>query len=320
MGAWGAKRMSDELKKQLTTYADAITAFAVIQAISLIYAVAQGEGIAKNAFKDTGPFWCTLGLVGSTCIYCFLIYSCEPPSWSSCDAATWIPVVRLIAVILSNGVATAAFWALKLHPLPLSHADAFNVITTITHSPPLTIQGKGWMDIAALVIGILTFGALAVYTWLTHCLRVETHKLLRQAELQNEIAIQPVLAVRIEDDSNPSAGHLVMENVGLGPAFNISIENVNYRDQTLRFFIREAMLKPNSPQTVYPTFNDSDGLLFAERFRKKIHSEKVPQPIPINVRCVSLGKTAYSYLFHCESSEKELVITFHGMTRSGESV
>ena len=69
----------------------------------------------------------------------------------------------------------------------------------------------------ASVIGVcFTLVAVCYYTY-------ETLRLRRAAQRQNEISIEPALAVYIREFAHGNPRQVVIENVGRGPAFNIEI-------------------------------------------------------------------------------------------------
>ena len=117
-----------ELIKQLTTYADAITAFALIQSIAFCFAVAQGDGFAKAVWRKHGAVAATIGLVVGTCLYCFLVTMCmvwvgrldktsgTTASSTVTSALLIIQITRLSLIVVAGVLSLFALWATKLDP------------------------------------------------------------------------------------------------------------------------------------------------------------------------------------------------------------
>ena len=129
-----------DLIKQLTTYADAITAFSVVQGLAFCFAVAQGEGFAKAVWRKQGTWAATIGIVVGSCLYCQLVNMCMAgvdrlqnpggtnPSTETASKGTkviadaitsvtgHIQTTRLSLIGLSGLMSLFALWATRLDP------------------------------------------------------------------------------------------------------------------------------------------------------------------------------------------------------------
>jgi hypothetical protein len=108
-----------ELVKQLTTYADGITAFCVLQALAFIYTVAGNEVFSKRVVRTDGAIACTIGIVIGTGVYLFLVASCAS-SIRALPLSPSIPegveTVRICFIIGAGLTSVAALWLIKLNP------------------------------------------------------------------------------------------------------------------------------------------------------------------------------------------------------------
>ena|ERR1700734_3554939 len=74
-----------DLVKQLTTYADGITAFCVLQALAFIYAVAGNEVFSKRVVRTDGAIACTIrhrNRHGRLLVSCRLVCGLNPGATS----------------------------------------------------------------------------------------------------------------------------------------------------------------------------------------------------------------------------------------------
>src|SRR6266571_6025169 len=75
------------------------------------------------------------------------------------------------------------------------------------------------IETAGAIASIVTAGAtsvtLAVLIWYT----IETHKLRREAQRQNESALLPIVVIEEPPQDNPDA--FIIRNIGKGPAFQV---------------------------------------------------------------------------------------------------
>jgi hypothetical protein len=77
---------------------------------------------------------------------------------------------------------------------------------------------------------------MGILIWYT----VETLRLRKAAQRQNEISIMPVLVLEFESGERALAGHMKLEdpqlrNIGNGPAFNIQVATIAGPDLEVRF-------------------------------------------------------------------------------------
>jgi hypothetical protein len=109
-----------DLAKQLTTYADGITAFCVLQALAFIYALTGNKFFYERVVRTDGAIACTIGIIIGTGLYWFLVCSCA----SSVRAQNLTPSIpegietARICIIVSAGIVSAvALWLVKLNPI-----------------------------------------------------------------------------------------------------------------------------------------------------------------------------------------------------------
>lgn len=109
-----------EVRNQLTTYADAITAFSFAQAVAFCYSMALGEGFAKTLWRDGGSWAATIGIVVGTALYCALVSRCialtkklEPTTGTVTTILSAIQKTRISIVLLSGGLSLLALWLTK---------------------------------------------------------------------------------------------------------------------------------------------------------------------------------------------------------------
>lgn len=109
-----------EQEKQLTTYADGITAFCVLQALAFIYALAGNEFFYHRVVRTDGAIACTSGIIIGTGLYCFLVSRCAtmigklhltPPLPAGIEKA------RIWIIVVAGLVSAIALWLVKLNPI-----------------------------------------------------------------------------------------------------------------------------------------------------------------------------------------------------------
>jgi hypothetical protein len=105
-----------DLAKQLTTYADGITAFCVLQALAFIYAVAGNEVFSKRVVRTDGTIACTIGIVIGTGVYWFLVASCASSIHLTPPIPEGVETVRICFIIGAGLMSVAALWLVKLNP------------------------------------------------------------------------------------------------------------------------------------------------------------------------------------------------------------
>ena len=125
-----------------------------------------------------------------------------------------------------------------------------------------TLQKGAW-DHASAVAIILTLVVVLVYTVETYKLRRaaqaqtdETRRLLKEAKIQNERSILPVVTIEgargipVSEGANMPAFQTVISNLGSGPAFNISIDPLRGPGAAIRFEHTTA-LAPGDQQPIW---------------------------------------------------------------------
>jgi hypothetical protein len=116
------KITSADLFKQLTTYADAITAFSFVQAVGFIYAAAGNNDFGKRVLETNGTIATTIGIVLGTSIYLYFVRSCIslansiPVRDSDSKVLESIETGRLIVICLGGVLSLVALWLLHFNP------------------------------------------------------------------------------------------------------------------------------------------------------------------------------------------------------------
>ena len=194
-------------------------------------------------------------------------------------------------------------------------------------------QKSAWDYASTIVIG-LTLLVLIWYTVETYKLRLATQRqtdatgkllaeaqkqndvasqLLKEAHRQNEIAVMPIFAVYIETSSDGFQRQIVLENVGLGPAFNLSIDSPKWDNNILAIKPSHNVMTPKQTETLsFARQNGRDRLIHldVDGLYEEINRNQMPDPLNIIVRCVSVHHTAYDFLFKCVPDAGYLKITF----------
>jgi hypothetical protein len=137
-----------------------------------------------------------------------------------------------------------------------------------------------------------------------------TAKLLAEAQRQNEIAVMPMFAVYI--DRTGSAQRLLVRNVGLGPAFNVTIDTSQIEGKELVVLVGNNFMTPGEVQDLRLNVredNSGQGLGINELYHW-INTERIPDPLKLIVHCVSLHLMRYDFVFKCTPDAGHLKITF----------
>jgi hypothetical protein len=182
-----------------------------------------------------------------------------------------------------------------------------------------------YISVVNVVVLFLTLIALVCYTVETSKLRKATEEqtkksgllldaakeqnetaqnLLTQAQRQNELAIMPMLT--LYRDLTGKAEEIVLRNVGSGPAFNVRIEVIPSKatppdgehEITLdlpnnvvapqdRYTLRLLAMQPNGRG---PNFGTN-------ALSQWITAGYLPNPLEINVHCVSLDSKPHRFVF-----------------------
>jgi hypothetical protein len=87
---------------------------------------------------------------------------------------------------------------------------------------------------ATIAVSVLTLATLLVLIWYT----IETSRLRRTAERQNEDSLRPILSLEFNYQYSGQRKHIVLmkiKNLGKGPAFNIALTSVQGATDAKRF-------------------------------------------------------------------------------------
>jgi hypothetical protein len=151
-----------------------------------------------------------------------------------------------------------------------------------------------WSAIAQIALSLLTFSTLCILIWYT----IETSRLRREAQTQNEAINLPVLVMDFatSDDSKGKSHDLpTVKNIGRGPAFDVTIERLAMKDVVVEFEslpLVEAGAERLVPLTVQEGKSSLDPSIIS--FLKLVENAALPQTITVKTQCRSLTGTQYS--------------------------
>lgn len=203
-------------------------------------------------------------------------------------------------------------------------------------------QQKGVLDYVHIIIVVLTLCMLTWYTIETYWLRkagqdhiAETSRLineaqkqnevsarqLREAQRQNEVSVMPILAVAVESVHDVDTVRIVLLNVGSGPAFNLSIDRLEWDNRRLKIQHGGSVLRPGQVNELLFYFEegDSGNLMDAKTLSRWMKAQRMPDPLVIIVRCDSVHSIAYTFMFRCTSEAGKLSISYVGAGRVGDA-
>jgi len=218
-------------------------------------------------------------------------------------------------------------------------ADVQAIVDAINRLAP-SWQDRMW-ERASTVAVALTLVVLIWYTIETYLLRkaaqnqiAETDKLLIEARNQNaltleqnatnanllkesqrqtEISTQPMFAVYKGKASMGTDGRILLENVGNGPAFNISIDSLMWDDdRQLRIENAPSVMKPGDTEPlVFDLYEQGKPLLhihFGQDLVVKMGENEMPNPFRMIARCHDVGLQPYTYFIDFVMIEGQLEI------------
>jgi hypothetical protein len=219
------------------------------------------------------------------------------------------------------------------------HDDLDSVMRSLARL--IDAQNRGTWNHLHTVILLLTLAVLVWYTIETYRLRrvaqdqiLETTKLLKEAQRQNEVSdnllqeaqrrnevsVMPIMAVATE----PAAGdavRIVLLNVGSGPAFNVSIDRVEWDGRELHVELDRSVLRSGEAKELLLYFRqrESGSLLDNQSLALWLGASRIPNPLHIKIRCNSVDSKPY--VFHCSLTclAGKLRITYDGRA-SGDDV
>jgi hypothetical protein len=144
--------------------------------------------------------------------------------------------------------------------------------------------------------------------------------LLREARRQNEVSVMPILAIAVESVPDAETDRIVLINVGLGPAFNLSIDPHHWGSRDLKIEHASSILRPGQSDELqfHVIEGNSGNLLGAKTLGHWIHVKRMPNPLNVVTRCNSVNSKTYSFRFICTSHMGKLRITYEGSAADGE--
>jgi hypothetical protein len=170
---------------------------------------------------------------------------------------------------------------------------------------------KGPLDYVSLGVLVLTLIAVIYYTAETARLRTATQK-------QVEANVRPVIGVRIEPPDSPFSRtqtredkRLVLHNDGVGPAFNIVVEDFTYDGRVLQFDWGSGVIRPGeSRHLVFHLQDGNTGILgTVGEFFYWMTKGQLPDPTIISVHCISGSSKRYSYRFSFEAIAGRVIVS-----------
>ena len=176
-------------------------------------------------------------------------------------------------------------------------------------------QAQAWATIVAAIATTLTFAALIWYT-------IETQRLRRAAERQNEIAGMPIVALRLASGERKlgqplSLASQSIRNVGNGTAFNIEISTIQKKPFEVRFE-PAPLLEPKDNQLLdYTIWQDAVTTGFSKTtvwLESVIESGQLGSEMAVNITYAAAADKRYqsSHVIHYDAAAKKVWTEFQG--------
>lgn len=146
-----------------------------------------------------------------------------------------------------------------------------------------------------------------------------TSEIMSQAQLQNEISIMPMFAVYEDRTDSTVKNQLLLKNVGLGPAFNLTIDKAEWNGESVEFIDADGVMTPGEVRAIRVHHDDGNRhgtVLGVNQLYEWINTERLPEPLRIVIRCVSLHMKAYEFEFNCLAETGHLRIKYHRQSTS----
>jgi hypothetical protein len=180
-----------------------------------------------------------------------------------------------------------------------------------------------YCSIAVTILTLITAAALIWYTIETFRLRRATQKLLKEAQIQNEHSIRPIVMLEpandlhiLEKGANMPAVQIVIRNLGLGAAFNVDVEPLSGRSTTIRFVPTMALAAgQREPVSLVYTEGSEQVVSGAyELIQRMFHSNELDDGARSTVRYVDVNGKPYltilTYRYDRQSREIKITPTF----------
>jgi hypothetical protein len=138
--------------------------------------------------------------------------------------------------------------------------------------------------------------------------------LLHEAQRQNEVAVMPILAIVIESPPGADKPQIALVNIGSGPAFNLSIDTVEWGRRKLQIDHHISVLRPAHRSELVFSFveRNSGNLLDVQTLSQWMKTSRLPDPLEVTVHCNSVSAIAYAFVFKCRYIAGKLRISYAG--------
>ena len=186
-----------------------------------------------------------------------------------------------------------------------------------------------YCSIAVTILTLITAVALIWYTIETSGLRRATQKLLREAQIQNEHSIQPIVMLEpandhiLEKGANMPAVQTVIRNLGSGAAFNISVEPLRGPNTTIRFVHTMSLGAGQwGPVSLVRTENSEQVVSGAyELIQRMFHSNELDEGARSIVRYADVTGKRYrtTIIYHYDRQSRETTPRFEKMEPAAEA-
>ncbi len=178
-----------------------------------------------------------------------------------------------------------------------------------------------YCSIAVTILTLITAAALIWYTIETSGLRRATQKLLKEAQIQNEHSIRPIVMLEpandlhiLEKGANMPAVQTVIRNLGSGAAFNISVEPLRGPNTTIRFVHTMSLgAGQREPVSLVRTENSEQVVSGAyELIQRMFHNNELDEGARSIVRYVNVNGKPYltTLTYHYDRQSREITTRF----------
>ena len=127
------------------------------------------------------------------------------------------------------------------------------------------------------------------------------------------MSVMPILTLGTEPVTGDPI-RIVLLNVGLGPAFNISIDRIEWQGRQLRIELDRSILRSGEAKELLFHFmqRDSGTLLDYHSLGVWLSSSRIPNPLHIKIHCDSVDSKPYVFQCGFSSLVGKLRIMYEG--------